>query len=125
MELPKYATVDDYLMALPVESRDKLIKMREAIRKAAPMAEESISYGMPAFKQNGVICWYAAAKNHYALYIVPALKNVFKDKLTDYSQTKSAIHFSYAKPVPVKLITDIVKYKVKENIENPKTKKKK
>lgn len=125
VEKIKFTTVDDYLISLPAEAREKLIKMRETIRKAAPKAEESISYGMPAFKQDGIICWYAAARNHYALYIVPALKNVFNDKLADYSQTKSAVHFSYDDPVPVRLITEIVKYKVKVNSRNPKTTKKK
>ena len=125
MEWPKYATVDEYISSQEDLAREKLLKIRETIRKAAPKAEESISYGMPAFKQDGIICWYAAAKNHYAIYIEPAIKNIFKDKLVEFSQTKSAVHFSYDDPVPVRLISEIVKYKVKVNNENPTKKKKK
>jgi uncharacterized protein YdhG (YjbR/CyaY superfamily) len=123
MEGTKFTTVDEYIASLPKDRQVILQKMRETIRKAAPDAEESISYAMPAFKQNGVICWFAAAKNHYALYIVPKLKNVFKEKLSEYSQTKSAIHFKYDQAMPVRLISEIVRYKVKDNMLNKQNKK--
>jgi uncharacterized protein YdhG (YjbR/CyaY superfamily) len=111
----KFKTVDEYFIAQSEIARERLQKIRETVCKAAPHAEEVISYAMPAFRQNGIILWYAAAKYHYALYIEPSIKNDFKDKLTEFVQTKSAIHFPYDRIVPVKLITEIVKYKVKLN----------
>lgn len=114
----KFQDVDQYLAAQPERARIPLEKIRETIRKAVPEAEEAISYQMPSFKYHGVVAWYAPSKNHYAIYMPPKFLVQFKEQLAPYSQTKSAIHFDYNKPVPVELITEMVLAAVRENLTN-------
>jgi len=119
----KYKTTEEYLATLPNEKRAVLTKLRAALRKALPQAEEVISYAMPAFKQDGIVIWFAAAKNHYAVYVYPRVMAVFKEELKDFSGTKSAIHFSYDKAMPVKLITKIAKESLRQNLAKSNKKK--
>lgn len=114
----KFQDVDQYLAAQPERARIPLEIIRETIRKAVPEAEEAISYQMPSFKLHGVVAWYAPSKNHYAIYMAPKFLVEFKEQLSQYSQTKSAIHFDYNKPVPVELITEMVLVAARENIGN-------
>jgi len=114
----KFQDVDQYLAAQPERARIPLEIIRETIRKAVPEAEEAISYQMPSFKYHGVVAWYAPSKNHYAIYMPPKFLVQFKEQLAPYSQTKSAIHFDYNKPVPVELITEMVLAAVHENLGN-------
>lgn len=118
--------IDEYLDTLPEKIRDIIEKIRQTIKKAVPQAEEVISYQMPAFKFHGMLIWFAAFKNHYSLFAPKALQ-VFKDELTSYETTKSAIKFPLDKPAPVQLVTKIVKFIAKENLVKAqlKTKKKK
>lgn len=118
--------VQEYLDAFPDNIKATLEKIRNTIKKAVPEAEEIISYQMPAFKFHGMLIWFAAFKNHYSLFAPKALQ-VFKDELTSFETTKSAIKFPLDKPVPVQLVTKIVKFIAKENLikEQLKTKKKK
>ncbi len=111
-----YNNTEEYLATLPEEKQIILRKLREVLRKALPKAEEVISYSMPAFKQGGIICWFAAAKNHYAIYVYPRVMGVFKKELKEYSGTKSAIHFAYDKRMPVGLITKIAKESLRQNL---------
>lgn len=119
---PKVNSIDDYIALQPQDIRPVLEKLRQIIRKASPKAEEVISYNMPAFKMNRVIIWFAGAKNHYGLYPYPAAITAFKNQLKDYEKSKGAIRFPYDKPVPVKLITAIVKFNVKRDKEKVKGK---
>lgn len=114
----KFQNVDQYLAAQSERARIPLEIIRETIRKAVPEAEETISYQMPSFKYHGVVAWYAPSKNHYAIYMPPKFLVQFKEQLAPYSQTKSAIHFDYNKPVPVELITEMVLAAVRENLKN-------
>jgi uncharacterized protein YdhG (YjbR/CyaY superfamily) len=113
----QFSTIDEYLALQPSALRATLEQLRQIIKKAAPGAEETISYQMPAFKFHGMLVWFAGYKNHYGLYPMPKTIQVFKDKLTAYELSKGTIRFPLDKPVPVKLITEIVKYRVKENLE--------
>jgi uncharacterized protein YdhG (YjbR/CyaY superfamily) len=121
----KPKNVDEYIISQPAEVRATLEKLRHAIRKAAPKAEEVISYNMPGYKLNKLIVWFAAAKNHYGLYPFPKTIEAFKNKLKPYELSKGTIRFPYDKPVPVKLISDIVKYNAKMDKEKAALKKKK
>lgn len=112
-----FSTVDEYLDAHPAGVREKLEALRQTIKKAVPQAEEVISYSMPAFRYHGMVAWYAATKNHYGLYMRPGTLNAFRDKLKSYSLTMSTIQLPYDKPLPKKLVTDLVRYQVKENLE--------
>lgn len=111
----KPSTVDEYIAGFDPKTAAELQKIRETIRKAAPGAQEVISYGMPAYKQNGILVWFAANKNHFGLYPKAAVIDVFSEKLADYHCSKGTIQFPFSKPVPHDLIVEIVRYRVKEN----------
>jgi len=117
-------TIDDYLAICPADIREILIGLRAAIRKAAPQAEEKISYQMPAFFQKGDLVYFAALKNHIGFYPTPSGIEAFKEELSDYVTSKGAVRFPYEKPLPLKLISEIVKFRVFENLEKEEMKKK-
>ncbi len=119
----KYKDVETYLAALPELERKVLMKLRGTLTRALPRAEEVISYSMPAFRQEGIVVWYAAAKKHYALYVYPRVMAVFREELRAYGGTKSAIHFDYRKPLPARLIARIAKESLLQNLERAAKKK--
>jgi uncharacterized protein YdhG (YjbR/CyaY superfamily) len=110
-------SVEDYLAALPEESRVVLEKLREAIRAAAPEATETISYQMPTFKDRGrFLVSYAAFKDHYSLF--PASKAVMEahgEALKPYFSGKGTLRFRADKPIPAGLVKEIVKTRTEEN----------
>ncbi|WP_461089900.1 iron chaperone [Spirosoma gilvum] len=110
-------TVDEYIAAQPESTQATLQQIRQIIRQAAPDAEELISYQMPGYRSDGKLIWFAAAKNHYGLYIVPAILNQFKDRLSAYTMTKSAVHIPLDAPISADLLTEIVQYGVQKNQE--------
>lgn len=113
----KIETIDDYIAAQPLEKRASLEKLRIIIQKAAPKATEVISYGMPAFKQEGILVYFAAFRNHYGFFPTASPIIVFKKELLPYKTSKGAIQFPVEKPLPVKLIQAIVKYRITQNKE--------
>ena len=118
-------TIDDYLAVCPADIRKILIGLRETIKKAAPKAEEKISYQMPAFFQKGDLVYFAALKNHIGFYPTPSGVEAFKEELSGYITSKGAVRFPYENPLPLKLISEIVKFRVIENLEKEEAKKKK
>ena len=119
----KFKTVEDYMSALAPDTRAILEEVRKTIAKAAPKAEEVISYNMPAFRLHGMLVWYAAFKNHIGLYPRASGIEVFKKELSGYKMAKGSVQFPIDEPMPLSLITKIVKYRVKENMEEVKSKK--
>jgi uncharacterized protein YdhG (YjbR/CyaY superfamily) len=115
MEAHKFTTVDEYISTFPQEVRQILEKLRQTIIKAAPKAEEVISYNMPAFKLNGMLVYYAGYKKHIGFYPTNSGITEFADELTAYKTSKGAIQFPLDKPLPIGLITKIVKFRVVEN----------
>ncbi|HEY1023006.1 MAG TPA: DUF1801 domain-containing protein [Flavisolibacter sp.] len=113
-----YASVDDYIAAQPKEMQPKLKQMRRAIKAVIPKAEEVISYCMPAFKQDGIVVWYAATKKHFALYPKTNVITAFKKELEPYAVAKGTIRFPIDQPLPLDLIQDIVRFRVAENKES-------
>lgn len=111
----KFLTVDEYILQFPVEVQDVLQKLRAVIKAAAPEAEETISYQMPAFSLNGVLVYFAAWRDHIGFYPTSSGMNAFKEELSQYKGTKSSIHFPLTKPLPYELISQIVKFRVAEN----------
>jgi uncharacterized protein YdhG (YjbR/CyaY superfamily) len=95
------------------------------IHIAATTAEEVISYNMPAFKQNGILVWFAGYKNHIGFYPSSTPIKLFKEQLTKYKTSKGAIQFPIDKPLPLALITKIVKFRIKQNSEKAAAKQKK
>ncbi|MGK4567476.1 iron chaperone [Flavobacterium sp. 3HN19-14] len=114
----KFQNVDAYIDAFPENAKAAMELLRKTIKNAAPDAEEVISYAMPGYKQNGVAIWFAAYKNHYAIYVRPKIHEAFAAELAPYKQTKSAVHFLYGKPLPEKLVTDITQFAVAENLKD-------
>ena len=110
-------SVDDYLAGVPEPARSTLNKVRAAIRSAAPPdATEAISYRMPVFKYKGLLLGYAAFPNHCGLYVMsPAVMQVFKNELRDFSTSTGTIRFPVDKPPAAALVTKLVKARVAEN----------
>ena len=109
--------IDQYIESQPASVRQGLEKLRLTIKKAAPGAEEVLSYKIPAFKFQGMLVWFTAFKNRYGFYPFSKTIQIFKDKLTGYELSKVTIMFPLDKPIPVKLLMEIVKFRTKENLE--------
>jgi uncharacterized protein YdhG (YjbR/CyaY superfamily) len=111
-----WGIVDDYIAAHPQPAREILTAVRVAIRKAVPKAEESIAYGMPAYKLNGrPLIYFAGWKRHYSIY--PASTRLvaeFRAELAPYQVEKGTIRFPWSAPAPVRLIGRLAKFRVKE-----------
>lgn len=112
----KPVTIDDYLAGVPSDQRAALEKLRQTIRRAAPKAEECISYSMPAFRLNGILVGFAAKQNHCALYPFNGTTvKAFKNELKGFETSMGAIKFQPAKPLPDALVRKIVKVRIAEN----------
>jgi uncharacterized protein YdhG (YjbR/CyaY superfamily) len=122
MEATKFKTVDEYFSAFPASTKSVLRKMRATIKDVVPQAEEVISYNMPAFKQNGILVWYAAYKQHIGFYPTPGPIKTFAQELLQYKTSKGAIQFPIDKPIPTSLVKKIVSFRVKQNLEKAKAK---
>lgn len=118
----KPLSVDHYIAAFPKEVQQKLTAIRETIKAAAPKAEEIISYQMPGYRQSGMLVYFAAFKNHIGFYATPTGHAGFKKELAIYKQGKGSVQFPLDKPIPLKLITRIVQFRVKENLLREKAK---
>ena len=114
----------EYMLGYAAEVQLLLEQVRETIKRAAPQAEELISYGMPAFKMNGMLVWYGAHSKHIGFYPRPSGIEAFKKELSVYKQAKGSVQFPFDKPLPLELITKIVKFRVTENQQKAKSKKK-
>jgi uncharacterized protein YdhG (YjbR/CyaY superfamily) len=125
MDANRFTTVDEYFATLPRKAVTALQKMRSTIKKAAPKAKEVISYNMPAFKQEGILVFYAAWKEHVGLYPASPGMSVFDKELEKYERSKGTIRFPLDEPLPLDLISSIVKFRVQENIEKKLAKAKK
>lgn len=118
-KVPK--TINEYIKPFPKDVQISLKKMREIIKKAAPKSEEGISYQMPTFKLNGkYLVYFAAWKNHIGFYPMPSGREAFKKDLSKYKTSTGTAQFPLDKPLPVGLITKIVKHRVKEVTERQK-----
>lgn len=120
----KPATIDEYIAAFPQAIQTKLQEMRQTIRAAAPEASERISYQMPTFYLNGNLVHFAAYKNHIGFYPTPSAIQAFRSELSAYHWAKGSVQFPLDQPLPLDLITRMVKFRLDENLKRPKTKKK-
>jgi len=108
--------VGEYVAGIPEPARCAFDKMRAAIRSAVPpQAVEIISYGIPAFKDQRVLVWFAAFSNHCSLFPTAAVIEAFSDELRGFSTSKGTIHFPTDKPLPVALVKKLVKARVAQN----------
>ena len=110
---PAPQSVDEYLSGVPEPARSTLQKLRAAIRSAAPAeATETISYGMPGFKHQAVLVWFAAFSDHCSLFPTPAVIQACKDELKGFTTSKGTIHFPLDKPLPAALVRKLVKARI-------------
>jgi uncharacterized protein YdhG (YjbR/CyaY superfamily) len=117
-----YSNIDEYIAGFPETTREILEQLRSTIRNAAPEAIEIISYGMPAFKQEGMLVYFAAYKNHIGFYPTGSGIEAFKDKLTGYKVSKGTMQFPLDSPVPLSLVAEIVSYRLEQNLIKAKLK---
>lgn len=115
--------VDAYLATVPEDTRVVLQKLREAIKSAAPEAEELISYQMPAYRYKGRLVYFAAFKNHCSFFgVSQSVLKKFSKELEPFDVSGTTIHFSADKPLPATLVKKIVRARVKENEERVRSK---
>ena len=118
--MKKYITIDAYIKTYPKPVQAFLQKIRETVRKVAPSAEEKISYGIPTFVLEGNLVHFGGFKSHVGLFPGASGVAAFEKELKKYETSKGTIQFPLDTPIPTALITKIVKFRIKENIEKAK-----
>lgn len=117
--------IDEYIAGFPRAVQTILRKIRTTIRKAAPDAEGTISYQIPAFMLNGPLVYFAAYKKHVGFYPRTTAIAKFKKELSTYERAKGSVKFPLDRPIPYNLISKIVKFRAKENLERAVARRKK
>lgn len=113
--MKKAENIDEYITEFPKDIQVLLQQMRITVQEAAPDATEKISYGMPTFFLNGNLVHFAAFKAHIGFYPVPSGIEKFKKELSKFKGAKGSVQFPYDQPLPLGLVSKIVKFRVKEN----------
>jgi uncharacterized protein YdhG (YjbR/CyaY superfamily) len=122
----KFSTVEEYFATLPADTKVLLEELRTTIKSAAPKAEELISYNMPAFRYFGMLVYYMVHKNHIGFYPGnKAVNEVFRNELKSYRTSKGTIQLPLDEPIPKRLIKNIVKFRINENLAKAESKNKK
>jgi len=126
MKMIQSANIDEYIAQFPKETQKPLIQVRNTVKKAAAGAEEVIKYGIPTFVLGGRnLVHFGGFAHHIGFYPAPTGLVAFKAALEPYKQGKGSAQFPLDKPMPLTLITKIVKYRVKETLAKAKAKSKK
>jgi uncharacterized protein YdhG (YjbR/CyaY superfamily) len=115
--MEQFANIDEYIATFPESTQQLLQQIRAAISKAAPKAEEAISYAMPTFKLHGNLVHFAGYKHHIGFYPGAGGIAAFKDEINKYKNAKGSVQFPLDKPLPLALVTKITKYRAKQNME--------
>ena len=113
--MTSYANIDGYISQFPADVQEILEQVRETIRHAAPDAKEKISYQMPAFKQHGILVYFAAWKKHIGLYPPISGDKAIEKAIARYAGPKGNLQFPLDEPIPYDLIERIVKLRVKQD----------
>lgn len=127
MAKTNFQSIDEYIAACPEQSQAYVQKIRETIRSAAPKAKERISYQLACFELNGKnLVHFAGWKSHVSMYPIPSGTKEFTKEIAQYADGKRTIKFPLDKPLPLRLIRQVTKLRMKENVEyeNAKAKKK-
>lgn len=122
MKSMQSGSVDEYIAGFPKDVQKKLQEVRKTIRKAAPGVEEAIKYGIPTFVLNGNLVSFGAWKTHIGFYPAPREVDGFKKALSAYEGAKSTAKFPLDEPLPLLLISKMVKFNAKRNLERAKAK---
>ena len=113
-----FISIDEYIATFPESTQKILGELRATIKEAAPDAEDKISYQMPTFALKGNLVHFAAYKNHIGFYPTPSGIEAFKHELSIYEGAKGSVKFPIDKPLPLELISKIVRFRVAENLKN-------
>lgn len=116
----KAENVDAYIADFPAEVQKLLVHMRATIKQVAPMAEETISYAIPSYKLNGLLVHFAGYANHIGFYPGAGAITEFREELASYKTSKGTVQFPVDQKLPLKLVSDIVRFRVKQNLEKKK-----
>ena len=119
------ATVDEYIAGFADEVQERLKKIRQTIRKAAPAAEETIKYGIPTYVLDGNLVFFAAFQSHISVYPAPRSNKRFEAELSKYIAGKGTVQFPMDQPIPFDLVTRIVEVRIEENSKKRTQKKRK
>ncbi len=117
-----FNSIDEYIATFPKDIQKILEELRATIKAAAPDSEEKISYQMPTFFMNGNLVHFAAFKKHIGFYPTPSGIEAFQKELSVYDGAKGSVQFPIDEPMPLKLISRIVKFRAAENIKKAKIK---
>ena len=123
--MAKSQNIDDYISQFPADVQAILEKVRATIRQAAPEAKETISYMMPAFRQHGILVYFAAWKNHIGMYPPISGNKTLEKAIARYAGPKGNLQFPLDEPMPFDLIERIVKLRVKQDAVKAAAKRKK
>ncbi|MBV6450184.1 MAG: hypothetical protein MHPDNHAH_00905 [Anaerolineales bacterium] len=125
MAKTNFQSIDEYIAACPEQSQAYVQKIRETIRSAAPKAKERISYQLACFELNGKnLVHFGGWKSHVSMYPIPSGTKEFTKEIAQYADGKGTIKFPLDKPLPLRLIRQVVKLRIKENLEYENAKKK-
>lgn len=117
--MTNFKTVDEYIASFPQDIRALLDQMRKTIRNAAPEAEESIAYGMAAYKTyKHPLVYFAGFENHIGFYATPTGHSEFAAELSKYKQGKGSVQFPLNEALPLDLVSRITRFRVQENVTN-------
>jgi uncharacterized protein YdhG (YjbR/CyaY superfamily) len=118
---PGFASMDEYIATFPEDVQNILKKVRSTIKAAAPKAEEKISYSIPTFTMNGkYLIYFAGWKSHISIYPIPSGTEAFNKKISKYADGKGTLRFPLHEPLPLKLIRQIVKNQIADNLQHEK-----
>ncbi len=120
--MKKAKDVSEYISFFPKHTQTLLKQVRKVVKDAAPDAVEVISYGMPAYKLDKMLLYFAAFEKHIGFYPMASAIVEFKEEIAGFKSAKGSIQFPIGKPLPIKLMTKIVKFRVKENLQRIKGK---
>jgi uncharacterized protein YdhG (YjbR/CyaY superfamily) len=118
-------TIDEYIIRFEPEIQKTLNEIREFMRSEVPEATEKISYGMPTFYLNGNLIHFAAFTGHYGFFPNPSGIDAFEEALASYRTGKGTLCFPFDKPLPWDIIRKVVRFRVRENLNKVRNKKKK
>lgn len=122
MQRTKFTSVEQFIKAAPEQAQSILKKLRAAVRKALPKADETISYNIPCYKLNGkYVVYFAGYPNHVSIYPVPKTITGMKEDIAKYKAGKGTLKFANDKPLPLGFIKKVILQLAKENAARNKT----
>ena len=123
MAKTNFQSIDEYIAACPEQSQSYMQKIREMIKTIAPDAKEKISYQIAAFELSGKnIIHFAGWKKHISLYPIPAGDEAFEKAASKYADGKGTMKFPLDEPMPMKLVTKVIKLHLAQNLKMTKLK---